>query len=172
MQTFITSDRGDFAYTARTLDNLRLNKQALEGWQILLTLLELDPQGNHRTPRGWVNHPATKMWRGYELALYGYIQTMVKEWVLRGYNSTIGDKATETIKVAYENALVTEYQDPWWRTPEIMSQVASTHRQALLWKNYEHYSQFGWAEDIGFQPKSYEYLWVGNLDDERTNQIA
>jgi hypothetical protein len=163
MQTFLTSDTGDHAYTASTLDNLRLNKQALEGWQILLTLLELDPSGNHRTPRGWVNHPATKMWRGHELALYEYIMTMVKEWVSRGYNSTIGDKATETIRVAYENVLLPNHlidnSPQWLSNPEKMKAIASSHRKALLWKNYEHYSQFNWPEDSGQQPKTYEYIW-------------
>jgi len=173
MQTFMTSDTGDWVYTAQTLDNLRLNKQALEGWQILLTLLELDPNGEHRPARGWANHPATRQWAGYEMALYGYIQTMVKEWHNRGYKSTIGDKATKTIEVAYENALLGDYEEPWWRTsPTTMSAVASTHRQALLWKNYPHYSQFQWPEDSGRQPDTYEYFWVADLDTERTNQIA
>ena len=64
MQTFVplTSTVDDIA---KVLDNKRLNKQALEGWQILMTLLELDPQGNHRVPKGWYNHPAVKMWRGH-----------------------------------------------------------------------------------------------------------
>lgn len=163
MQTFLTSYTGDHAYTARTLDNLRLNKQALEGWQILLTLLELDPQGNHRIPRGWVNHPATKMWRGHELALYEYIMTMVDEWVKRGYNSTIGDKATATIQVAFENNLLPNHlidnRPQWLANPDKIRAIASSHRVALLWKNYEHYSQFNWAEDFGKQPKTYEYIW-------------
>ena len=163
MQTFLTSDIGDHAYTAHTLDNLRLNKQALEGWQILLTLLELDPMGNFRQPRGWVNHPATKMWRGHELALYEYIMTMVREWVSRGYNSTIGDKATETIRVAHENVLLPNHlvddQPQWLLDPDKMKAIASTHRNALLWKNYSHYSQFGWSEDTGTKPKTYEYIW-------------
>jgi hypothetical protein len=163
MQTFLTSYTGDHAYTAKTLDNLRLNKQALEGWQILLTLLELDPMGNFRNPRGWVNHPATKMWRGHELALYEYIQVMVTEWVSRGYNSTIGDKATKTIEVAYQNQLLPNHEidnrPQWLSDPEKIKAIASSHRTALLWKNYSHYSQFGWQEDVGSQPKAYEYIW-------------
>lgn len=173
MQTFITSYEGDWVYTAQTLDNLRLNKQALEGWQILMTLLELDPSGEYRPARGWVNHPATKMWRGYELALYGYITTMVTEWHKRGYQSTIADKATRTIEVGYSQGLVTNYEEPWWRlNKDVLKAVATTHRQALLWKNYPHYKQFRWSEDSGQQPDTYEYFWVGNIDTERTNQIA
>jgi hypothetical protein len=82
MQTFVplTSSNADIA---RVLDNKRLNKQALEGWQILMTLLELDPAGEHREPKGWRNHPAVKMWRGHELALYDYVVAMVTEWKRR-----------------------------------------------------------------------------------------
>jgi hypothetical protein len=73
-----------------------------------MTLLELDPQGNHRVPKGWYNHPAVKMWRGHEYALYRYIQAMVSEWKSRGYKSTIGDKAKATIMRAIELGLLEE----------------------------------------------------------------
>lgn len=166
MQTFLTSYEGDHAYTAQTLDNLRLNKQALEGWQILLTLLELDPVGNHRTPRGWVNHPAVKLWRNHELALYEYIMTMVKEWHRRGYNSTIGDKATATIRVAFENALLPDHRfdnrPAWLINSDRLALIVASHRKALLVKNYEHYSQFDWSENTYTAttiPREYEYVW-------------
>lgn len=163
IQTFITSYDGDHAYTAGTLDNLRLNKQALEGWQILMTLLELDPQGNFRKPKGWVNHPAVKMWRNHELALYQYIIAMTKEWKKRGYNTTIDDKATQTLQVAFENALLPDHRfdnRPLWLTdPAKIFAVASSHRTALLVKNYEHYSQFDWAENTNPAPQKYEYVW-------------
>jgi hypothetical protein len=45
-------------------------------------------------------------------------------------------------------------------------QVASTHRVALLYKDYQWYSQFGWKEDEGVRPAYYQYLWPdreGNL---------
>ena len=105
MQTFVPLT-SSFEDIARTLDRARLNKQALEGWQILMTLLELDPQGNHRAPKGWVNHPAVKMWRGHEMSLYLYIQAMVDEWKNRGYNSTIGDKAKATIQTAIRSGVI------------------------------------------------------------------
>lgn len=73
MQSFLVST-GSFDETAQVLDNKRLNKQTLEAWQCLMTMTELDPQGNHRTPKGWSNHPVVKMWRGYETALLSYIE--------------------------------------------------------------------------------------------------
>jgi hypothetical protein len=161
----MTSYTADHCYTASTLDNLRLNKQALEGWQILLTLLELDPDGEYRQPRGWVNHPAVKMWRDHELALYDYILAMVDEWKRRGYKTTIGDKATSTMQVAWENNLLPNHNvdntPSWMRNKDLLDLIVRSHRQALLCKSYEHYSQFDWAEDTG-EPSShysYEYVW-------------
>lgn len=160
MQTFLplTTNAADIA---KVLDNKRLNKQALEGWQILMTLLELDPEGNHRKPKGWVNHPAVKMWRGHEMALFMYVISMVHEWINRGYKSTIGDKAIATIRVAIDRKLISDEitSPPWLENTELFEQIASSHRLALLNKDYEWYSQFGWAEDTGVKPESYEYLW-------------
>lgn len=160
MQTFVPLT-SSFEDIARTLDRARLNKQALEGWQILMTLLELDPQGDHREPKGWVNHPAVKMWRGHEYALYRYIQAMVAEWIRRGYKSTIGDKAKATMLRAYELGLLEEpASNPMWMSDmSYFSEVASSHRVALLSKDYEWYSQFGWHEDTGVRPETYNYIW-------------
>lgn len=160
MQTFVPLT-SSFEDIASVLDNQRLNKQALEGWQILMTLLELDPQGNHRVPKGWVNHPAVKMWRGHEVALYNYIQAMVAEWKNRGFKSTIGDKAHATITRAYQLGLISTPSVPpqWILDSGIYKQVAASHRVALLNKNYEWYSQFGWAEDKGVKPETYDYIW-------------
>jgi hypothetical protein len=161
MQTFVPLT-SSFEDIARTLDRARLNKQALEGWQILMTLLELDPQGNHRTPKGWVNHPAVKMWRGHEMALYLYIQAMVDEWIRRGYKSTIGDKAKETIKVAMSKGLLegsVSANPRWILDMKLFKDIASSHRMALLNKDYAWYSQFGWPEDPGYKPDTYEYIW-------------
>lgn len=160
MQTFVPLT-DSFEDIAKVLDNKRLNKQALEGWQILMTLLELDPQGNHRIPKGWVNHPAVKMWRGHEAALYRYIQAMVDEWKSRGFKSTIGDKAKATMVVAYSKGLITEASSnpQWMNHHRFFKAVASSHRLALLNKDYEWYSQFEWPEDPGHRPETYEYLW-------------
>ncbi len=163
MQTFVplTESYDDIA---KVLDNKRLNKQALEGWQILMNLLELDPQGNFRPAKGWRNHPAVKMWRGHEMALYVYIQAMVKEWKRRGFNSTIGEKAHATMVRAEELGLLSHPSDTpaWIRDMSLFGEIASSHRTALLSKEYEWYSQFGWEEDPGYRPESYDYIWPVN----------
>lgn len=160
MQTFVPLI-SSFEDIAKTLDRARLNKQALEGWQILMTLLELDPQGQHRIPKGWVNHPAVKMWRGYEAALYRYVQAMVDEWIRRGYKSTIGDKARATLTRAYELDLIVDASsNPYWMSnQDSFKAIASSHRMALLNKDYEWYSQFKWPEDTGTRPETYDYVW-------------
>lgn len=161
MQTFVP-ETTSFKAIAKVLDRQRLNKQALEGWQVLMTLLELDPQGNHRVPKGWVNHPAVKMWRGYEPALNQYIQQMVIEWKERGYKSTIGDKAQATMLRAQELGrvdLTTMVFPEWMQDADFYSELASSHRTALLNKDYEWYSQFDWPEDSGVRPETYDYIW-------------
>lgn len=163
MQTFVPLIGS--ADTAKVLDRARLNKQALEGWQILMNLVELDPEGNDRTPRGWSNHPAVKMWRGHEGALVSYILKMVSEWKSRGYNSTIGDKAIKTYKRAVSLGRITRdsHRKPvWMSNSELFEQISSSHRMALLNKDYEWYSQFGWPEDIGSRPETYDYIWPVN----------
>lgn len=161
MQTFLPVASTDFSQSAKMLDNKRLNKQALEGWQILMTLWELDPAGEHRTPKGWVNHPATKMWRGHEFTLYQYIIAMTNEWVDRGFKTTIGVKASATLMSAYEHGLfpLSQRKPSWMEDADFFESLASSHRRALLSKNYEHYSQFDWAEDTGAHVAEYEYVW-------------
>lgn len=176
MQTFLTQSKelpninawGLLAERiALTLDNKRLHKQALEAWQILMCLLELDPEGNERKPKGWVNHPAVKMWKGHEYALYLYIQAMVEEWINRGYKTSIGNKAKMTVAraVALNKMSLTINANtlpPWMLDINEFQLIVRTHRIALLNKNYEHYHQFPWPENSGVRPTSYEYHWPSN----------
>lgn len=76
MQTFVPFG-ADFKSNAQVLDRARLGKQRVETFQILNALQGLS--------KGWVNHPATRMWRGYEPALAYYGIVMCKEWRRRGY---------------------------------------------------------------------------------------
>jgi hypothetical protein len=160
MQTFLPV--ASFEKTAQMLDRQRLNKQALEAWQIMMTNLKLDPQGEFREPKGWYHHPAALMWKGHDMALLEYIRAMVTEWWGRGYKSTILDKAEATMVSAIDRGLVVyPYPDMprWYKFPRVLRSITKSHRLALLSKNYEWYSQFGWREDNGKAPESYEYVW-------------
>jgi hypothetical protein len=55
---------------------------------------------------------------------------------------------------------------PWWLEDKSkFEEMAATHRVALLRKEYEWYSQFGWPEDNGYRPEHYQYLWPDNNGD-------
>ena len=127
-----------------------------------MNLVQLDPQGNHRVSKGWSNHPAVKMWRGHEGALTTYIVQMVKEWEKRGYKSTIAKKAVTTYIQAVKLGRITSESHrlpSWMRDKQQFDEIASSHRMALLSKDYEWYSQFDWPEDTGARPESYDYIW-------------
>lgn len=123
MQTFLPTT--DFEECANILDFRRLGKQRVEAQQILNAL---QPESASK----WKNHPAVKMWRGYELALTVYRNVMIKEWISRGYNNSM-----EILEV-----------DDWYKPPYWFGnpKLHSSHRAALLAKDYEYYSQFGWKE--------------------------
>lgn len=81
MQTFLPYP--DFERSAKCLDWRRLGNQIREAKQIFRSnyLYSIGEQG------GWQNHPATRMWRGYEATLIRYINACVEEWNRRGYYS-------------------------------------------------------------------------------------
>ena len=160
MQTFIPQT-DSFERIARELDNKRLHKQTLEGWQVLLALTELDPQGNHRDPKGWVNHPVAHMWRGHEKLLVTYLAATYFEWRGRGFKSTMLPKIYATYDLAVSMGRIQDKltMPGWMSDPDKFEQVASTHRVALLRKDYSWYSQFGYPEDTGSRPPHYQYLW-------------
>jgi hypothetical protein len=79
VQTFLPYH--DFDQSAQALDDRRLGKQRVETLQLLNALLKPDA-------KGWRNHPATLMWKGYERALIRYGVAICREWVRRGHADT------------------------------------------------------------------------------------
>jgi len=160
MQSFLVSTNS-FEETAAVLDNKRLHKQTLEAWQCLLTMCRLDPDGNDREPKGWSSHPVVKMWRGHETLLVSYITATYFEWRSRGYKSTLLEKTLRTYDTAVSLGRISSdiTLPSWMQDLQYFENLCSTHRVALLNKNYEWYSQFKWSEDTGTRPSGYEYLW-------------
>ncbi len=78
MQTFLPYP--NILQSLKVLDYKRLGKQRVEAKQILNAL---DYGG------GWANHPAVRMWRGYELALVDYYNTALSVWQGRGYKNNM-----------------------------------------------------------------------------------
>lgn len=133
MQTFLPYP--NFVQSAKSLDRLRLGCQRKEVLQLLNVL-------HNPNTKGWVNHPATRMWRGYEQALVSYGLTICEEWLSRGYKDTCYAKIG-----AYQSGAVIL---PTW----LGGRIHKTHRSALLFKAPEWYSQFGWNDT-----PVYDYYW-------------
>lgn len=151
MQTFLPYS--SYARSARCLDNKRLGKQRVECKQILLALgVEV---GSH-TPKNsrWKNHPAVRMWRGYELALCGYSQAVCVEWINRGFKDSLGIQFVQTALALREGRLIgeeTATDSPPWLGAE---DFHASHRSNLLRKDPAHYGKFGWIE-----PDDLPYVW-------------
>ena len=134
MQTFLPY--ADFKKSAECLDYKRLGKQRVEALQIYIMV------SGQRTEGGWINHPATNMWRGYPDALGLYLNACIDEWIRRGYSNSI-----EKIKIDNNK----EVMMPPWLGDE---RVHASHRSNLLRKDAYYYEQFNWAEGPGLP-----YFW-------------
>jgi hypothetical protein len=136
MQTFLPYP--DFDASARVLDRQRLGKQRVEAKQILLAL--------ERGTGGWVNHPAVRMWRGYEACLALYGAYICREWLSRGYR--------DSLLPFFEQRLAAT--SPAIESPPWLGDSAfhAAHRSNLLRKAPAHYGQFGWSE-----PSDLPYVW-------------
>ena len=132
MQTFLPYS--SINKSLEVLDWRRLGKQRVEAKQILNVLL-----GRTKT-KGWVNHPATKMWKGYENALKQYLNECIDHWVSRGYNNNMKKEVIEG-DIVY----------PHWLGDDSFH---STHRSNLLRKDKDFYSQYMWTESDDM-----EYYW-------------
>jgi hypothetical protein len=135
MQTFLPFK--DFALSAAVLDQKRLGKQRVETMQIMKVLL----QGG-----GWANHPAVKMWAGYEITLLDYQLAVCDEWtVVRNFSDTCADK-TINLLLADERhidaaiAFLNFGAEPV--TPHWLGDAAfhESHRSRLLAKDAQHYN--------------------------------
>lgn len=132
MQTFLPY--ADFQRSASVLDYRRLGKQRVENMQVLNILLD------RTETKGWRNHPVTLMWTGYESALQQYQNTVLSEWVARGYRNNIPFEEIDSPVVL-----------PSWIGSD---DFHISHQSNLLRKDFSYYSQFfpGVAPDI-------PYLW-------------
>ena len=119
MQTFLPYP--DLKKSVQVLDSKRLGKQRTK-------------------TKGWRNHPAVKMWKGYVNALKLYFNLCLEEWVSRGYKNNM---KKEFIRGKIVFPL-------WFGNP----QFHSSHRSNLLRKNKKYYSKFSWKESPDLS-----YVW-------------
>lgn len=138
MQTFLPFS--DFTESAKVLDQKRLGKQRVETMQILQTLAGISS--------GWRNHPAVKMWRGYEGCLLDYQAAVIAEWISRGYKDNVCWDKSVFAYAQIDGA--TGDRPSWLGDPS----VHASHRSNLLRKNVDWYGQFGWSEATDL-----DYVW-------------
>ena len=136
MQTFLPYS--NFQQSAEVLDWRRLGKQRVEGMQIIKAITG-EKRLDGKPYKGWINHPASVMWKPYPEALKHYTNIMITEWMRRGYNNNM--------EIYDVNNMV----KPHWLGKE---EFHSSHRANLLRKDREYYSQFKWKEN----PES-PYVW-------------
>jgi len=154
MQTFLPYK--DFTKSAEALDSKRLNKQVLEGYQILKVLSNPDPRA------GWRNHPAVKMWRGYEHMLLEYVMTMVAEADRRGIKT---DKNVANIEalIMSEGMFWGNDVPAWYEDDIVMRKVTTTHKASLYRKDPVYYTGFVKAQSSKDNTPccdTCQYYWV------------
>lgn len=132
MQTFLPFS--DYRQSAMCLDNRRLGKQRVECLQILRVLTNGNPKA------AWYHHPAAQMWKGYEVSLVRYGQTICSEWINRGFKDTCYSKISKFALVNQK-----EIQPPWLNIFEFHA----SHRSNLLRKDFGWYGKWGWLEIPG-----------------------
>lgn len=154
MQTFLPAS--SFQQCARSLDSRRLNKQRVECMQIYNAArgIRLDADENVIGPAiGWRNHPATKMWRGYEHVLCMYALHICMECDARGIldNRKLGEFFMKRLKRH-------EYIVPfWWADPILKDKLTFSHRCNLVRKDAEFYlPKF---PDVPENYDDIEYFW-------------
>lgn len=137
MQTFLPYD--DFHEVASVLDSKRLNKQLLEGRQILSALAGLS--------KGWRNHPATKMWAGSEGVLHRYLFAIAQECKVRGIKYDKNIEAIDDICFNHFNNISVNSRPFWMKDKTILSRITTTHQANLYLKDSYEYAMFQSAYD-------------------------
>lgn len=140
IQTFLPFNT--YAASAEVLDNKRLGKQRVENLQIMKALLLPD--------YGWQNHPAVRMWRGYEIAFLDYQHFVCNEWVYRrGFFDTCLEK-TVAIFDEFGDERGND-SDPWWmRDPNFHF----SHQSNLIRKDPFYYGPL-----FPGVPPDLDYIW-------------
>lgn len=143
-QTFITDH--DMRQSAQNLDDKRLGKQRVEAIQIGYCLLIAE--------NNWKNHPAVKMWNGWEpFLVYQYLRDTMLEWDKRGFQNLKCldhfSKLDLAVRVRYGRNCIVE--KPTWITDAFIL----SHKSNLIRKNPKFYRPV-FGNDI---PDNLPYIW-------------
>lgn len=135
MQTFLPYP--DFEFSIKTLDDQRLNKQIIEAFEIFSIHY-------YKKESKWKNHPATLMWKDYELTLGRYIKLCCQEWWNRDNSGHINENEN-----CFDEPLI-KYPD--WFGDKLFH---ASHRSNLLLKS-DFYLQYEWVE---WEKPYIPYVW-------------
>jgi len=139
MQTFLPY--ADYSQSMSVLDNVRLGNQVYR-------------EGNTLLNGGWKNHPAFKMWVGFERSLAHYCLRGAQEMCNRHGTKHSWSEDVCIRWITYFQDKINELPetgDPDWLGRE---DIHASHRSNLLRKDATYYSQFGWTE-----PHDLDYVW-------------
>ena len=142
MQTFITDH--DMEISAHNLDDKRLGKQRVEALQIFECLMVKETR--------WKNHPAVKMWKGYEsFLLLKYLYPILHEWEnVRGFKNLKCKLKWVRYQENYDVSFYSIIIKPPWITNEFIE----AHRSNLIRKDANFYKPLfpSTKEDL-------KYIW-------------
>jgi len=128
MQVFIPYS--EFPKIFDSLDYRRLGKQRVETLQLLNAI---NSRKNNDYGKGWVNHPATKMWANHAHFLAFYGVSCCLAWRKRGYADSLLPHFLNTLE---QCPMIIPPE--WWGRPDIHN----SHRSMLLQKDPEHYANY------------------------------
>lgn len=154
MQTFLPEHT--FIDSAMALDRARLGKQRVEAWQLVLVEQRL-ARGDERV--AWAQHPASRMWRGYMVALSRYGIAVCSAWRARGYKDSLLPRFQAIVDAARSSRAHWSLPS-WWECEATRAQLVASHRNALCYKLPQHYAPL-WPTAHA----EYNYLWpLSNLE--------
>jgi len=141
MQTFLPYP--NFVRSLACLDYRRLGKQRVEAAQLIKTMDLIKTQGSSEGI-GWANHPATKMWTGYEGYLKLYYNLACQLWMNRKFKQNM------------PLYFIIHYgkKPPWLGNKAFHL----SHQSNLLRKNFEFYKQYNWSVSPNL-----DYIWPSDL---------
>lgn len=135
----------NFNKCAKVLDDKRLGKQRVEAKQIITIL------SGQASSTAWLSHPAVLMWKGHLKALQLYYNTIVNEWIRRGFTNNM-----PIFKIKGDVPM------PWF----IGNKSFHLSFQAnLLRKNLAYYSKY--FKEVPKKYILYTYIWPSKLTNDQ-----
>lgn len=153
MNSFITDY--DFYQCGMNLDTRRHGAMVYENIHMLASNLGVNDRLVN-PKRDVSNHPACKLWKGYEEQHLFYINSLLVSWIHKGYKSTVNK---QNYKMLYK--VCNPFGENLFKTPPwITDELIETHRSVLIQKKPEYYRPI-WPDCPDNLKMKYD--WIGDL---------